>query len=292
MKIGMVVNTLHNMSLEEIAQWASSVGLENFELPAGPGSRLCDPDRILAGNAGEVRSAVDQAGIQISAINYATNHLDPNPEKRDANNAYMRKVIEAAAQLEVPNVMCFVGGDLGKGFMENMGLFEDHFLPLLAHAKDNGVKLCIENCPAGGWNIANNPAVLRELFVAADDLAGSMALEFDPSHAVWLQLDYSKFAEEFAPRTCLMHAKDTIVDNTTLSENGIMGVVKSWWSYKIPGRGVINWPELLQVMHDGGFDGPIHIEHEDSEYSGSEEKQKQGLLIGLEILRGAIADLT
>lgn len=289
MKFGMNIGCLRNMSLEMMATWAASVGMETFEIPAGPGDRLCDVDKVLRGDAPTLKKAIEAKGITISSLIYATNHLDPNTVQRKKGNAHMRKVIEAAEQLQVKFVGCFVGGDLSKNFFENMGLVEENFLPLVAHAKDHGVKLCIENCPAGGWNIGNNPAIWRELFQATEGegLDGFLLLEYDPSHLVWLQVDYLKAAAEFAPKIGIMHAKDTIIDKNTLSDNGILGVKDPWWKYKIPGNGNVNWKALLGTLKKNGFDGVVNIEHEDPEYSGTDEKCKEGLIKGLQVLHQA-----
>ncbi len=289
MKFGMNVGCFHNLSLEQMAAWAASVGMETFEIPAGSGDRLCNVDKILHGGAPALKKAVEAKGITISSLIYATNHLDPNAAQRKTGNATLRKVIEAAEQLGVQFVGCFVGGDQSRNFFENMGLVEEHFLPLVAHAKDHGVKLCIENCPAGGSNIGNNPAIWRELFEAAagEGLDGYLLLEYDPSHLVWLQVDYLKAAAEFGTKIGIMHAKDTTVNKTALTDNGILGIKDSWWKYKIPGRGEIDWKALLGTLKKNGFDGAVNIEHEDSEFSGTDEKCKEGLIKGLQTLHQA-----
>ncbi len=289
MKFGMNTGCLHNLTLDQMSTWAASVGMETFEIPAGPGDRVCDVDKVLHGGASALRKAVEAKKISFSSLIYATNHLDPNAAQRKKGNAHMRKVIEAAEQLGVQFVGCFVGGDLSKNFFENMGMVEENFLPLVAHAKDHGVKLCIENCPAGGWNIGNNPAVWRELFeaTAGEGLDGYLLLEYDPSHLVWLQVDYLKAAAEFAPKIGIMHAKDTIINKQVLSDNGILGLKDPWWKYKIPGQGNIDWKSLLKTLKQHGFDGAVNIEHEDSEFSGTDEKCKAGLVKGLKTLREA-----
>ncbi len=289
MKLGMNVGCIRSLSLEQITTWAASVGIETVEITAGPGNRFCDVDKVLQGGAASLKKVVETKGITISSLIYTTNHVDPNTAQRTKGNAHMRKVIEAAEQLGVQFVGCFVGGDMSKNFFENMGLVEEHFLPLVAHAKDHGVKLCIENCPSGGWNIGNNPAVWRDLFEAAagEGLDGYLALEYDPSHLVWLQIDYLKAAAEFAPKIGVMHAKDTIVNKNALAGNGILGIKDKWWEYKIPGRGSIDWKTLLGTLKQNGFDGDVNIEHEDAEFSGTDEKCKEGLIKGLHTLREA-----
>ena len=52
----------------------------------------------------------------------------------------------------------------------------------------------------------------------------------------------------------------------------------------MPGMGNVDWGKFIKVLKDNGYDGVISIEHEDPLYEGSEEKVKEGLLLGLKHL--------
>ncbi|HME53379.1 MAG TPA: sugar phosphate isomerase/epimerase family protein [Candidatus Lokiarchaeia archaeon] len=275
----------HNLlrkDLGETAAWANQVGFQTFELAAGPGA-IVNVDKVLSGGAGDVKTPCTDNSIEITSLAYCTNHLAP--EGRDKNNDHMRKVIEAASQLEVGLVACFVGGAGGQLFNE-MGLFEEFFVPLLDHAKDNGVKLAIENCPAGGFNIGRSPYFWREIFSAVDD-SPNLGLEFDPSHLVWLQIDWKKALDEFTGKVLTLHAKDTIINADVLADRGLYE--PGWWQYKLPGLGLIDWAALFAILKEHDFTGAINIEHEDSAYMAGEEKIKEGLLLGLKTLQDAMA---
>ena len=279
-KCGFLPGCLGNKELEDVAKWASSVGFETFELPAAPGSMMMNVEMALSGSAGEIRSACVDNGIEISSLTYCANHLDPR--ERDANNAHMRKVIEAASQLECGIIGCFVGGT-GGDFYSEMALFEEHFVPLVDYAAEHDVKLAIENCPAGGKNIGRSPYFWREMFEACE--SDNLGLEFDPSHLVWLQVDWKKALQEFTNKrkVFILHGKDTLVDDAVLADRGLYE--GGWWRYKIPGLGLVDWKYLFDTLKAEGFSGAINIEHEDSEYSGSEDRVKEGLLLGLETFR-------
>lgn len=275
----------HNLlrkDLNETAAWASQVGFQTFELAAGPGA-IVDVDKVLSGNAGDVKKPCQENSIEITSLAYCVNHLAP--DNRDKNNDHMRNVIEAASQLEVGIVACFVGGVGGQLFNE-MALFEEHFLPLLDYAKDHGIKLAIENCPAGGFNIGRSPYFWREIFSAADN-SPYLGLEFDPSHLVWLQIDWKKALDEFAGKVLTLHAKDTLLNTDILADRGLYE--PGWWEYKIPGLGVIDWTALFAILKEHDFTGAINIEHEDSAFLASEESIKEGLLLGLKTLQNAMA---
>ncbi len=277
-------NLFRNKSLDETAAWAHKVGFETFELAAGPGA-VVDIEKVLAGKAGAVRDPCKKNSIEITSLAYCVNHLEPG--SRDKNNAHMRKVIEAAHQLEVGIVACFVGGT-GGAFYQEMGLFEEHFMPLVDHAKSNDVKLAIENCPAGGTNIGRSPYFWREIFAASED-SPHLGLEFDPSHLVWLQIDWKKALDEFAgkKKVFTLHAKDTVIDSAMLADRGLYE--PGWWAYKIPGLGTVDWKALFRTLKKHGFSGAINIEHEDGAYLANDDKIKEGLLLGLKTLKDALA---
>ncbi|MBN2152684.1 MAG: sugar phosphate isomerase/epimerase [Candidatus Lokiarchaeota archaeon] len=280
-------NLFRSKQLEETAAWARGVGFETFELAAGPGA-IVDVDKVLAGGAGDVREPCKKHSIEVTSLAYCVNHLEPG--SRDNHNAHMRKVIEAAQQLDVGIVACFVGGT-GGAFFQEMGLFEEHFIPLVEHARSHGVRLAIENCPAGGSNIGRSPYFWREIFAACED-SPSLGLEFDPSHLVWLQVDWKKALDEFSARKKVftLHAKDTAIDSTMLADRGLYE--PGWWAYKIPGLGVIDWKALFGILKKHGFSGAINIEHEDGAYLASDDKIKEGLLLGLKTLKEALAAST
>ncbi|NMC08390.1 MAG: sugar phosphate isomerase/epimerase [Candidatus Lokiarchaeota archaeon] len=277
-------NLFRSKSLDEVAAWAHKVGFETFELAAGPGA-LVDVEKVLSGNAGAIRDPCKNNSIAITSISYCVNHLDPNG--RDKHNAHLKKVIDAARQLGVGIVACFVGGT-GAAFYQEMGLFEEHFMPLVEHAKDNDVKLAIENCPAGGFNIGRSPYFWREIFAASED-SPHLGLEFDPSHLVWLQVDWNKALDEFAgkKKVFTLHAKDTIINKEVLADRGFYE--PGWWEYKIPGLGVVDWKALFTTLKKHAFSGAINIEHEDGAYLANDDKIKEGLLIGLKTLQNSLA---
>ena len=82
------------------------------------------------------------------------------------------------------------------------------------YAGERDVKIAIENCPMifsydewpGGNNLAWSPAIWDEMFSAIPD--ANFGLNLDPSHLVWLQIDYERAVYDFADRIFHAHAKD------------------------------------------------------------------------------------
>ena len=283
-KFGIQVNGMKNEPLEHVAKWASEHGIQTFELPAGPGASHVNVNKVLSGDAASVTKPCKNHDIEIASLTYCTNHLAP--ETRDGANSHMRKVIEAAQQLEAPIVSCFVGGTGSGNIWSEMGLFEEHFLPLVDHAGDHGIKLAIENCPAGGKNIGRSPYYWNEIFEASEH-SKWLGLEFDPSHLVWLHIDWKKALDDYLgkDKVFIFHAKDTIIYEDILADRGVLDL--GWWEFKIPGLGAIDWSDFASIVKKHGFAGSINIEHEDSAYRSSDEKMQEGWLMGLKTLKNA-----
>ena len=100
-----------------------------------------------------------------------------------------------------------------------------------------------------------------------------------------------KVVEEFSDRIFHVHAKDVEIREEVLYEQGIYGHFgsnphgKSWWIYRLPGLGDIDWEGFILALKKVGYDYVISIEHEDPVWEGDLERSKRGLLMGLDFLK-------
>jgi sugar phosphate isomerase/epimerase len=216
--------------------------------------------------------------------------LHPDLSHRQNVIDHLKKVIVAAGRMGVPVVNTFCGGDASKhvdaNWQEALKVWPD----IVAHARDNGVKLTFENCPMifsydewpGGHNIAHSPYVWRRILEAWGDTVG---LNYDPSHLVWLMIDQARFIREFGPHILHMQAKDVMIDHDGLYERGSISSGIGWQIPRIPGLGDVNWNVIFSGLYRAGYDGPIIIEHEDRKFEGTDELVKRGFLIARDVLR-------
>jgi sugar phosphate isomerase/epimerase len=242
-------------SPEKLA-FAAQAGYEGVVVTPGPdfNSYLSDSaiDQILA--------AARNAGIRIVSIEYfGPNHTDPDAGKRATANAEFVRALEFCHRLGCKFVGTFSGGipgasmeDQAKAFAD---VFNEKYLPV---CEKLGVTMGWENYPNGG-NFASTPAAMLAVF----DLVSSkrLGLEFDPSHFVRQYIDPISVAWQFKDRILAVHAKDTEIIQPVLQQVGISG--HGWWRYRIPGQGIVNWPEFLTVLLQIQFNGGIAVEHED-----------------------------
>jgi len=118
MKLGLLTAAFPTLTLEEVAQWAHDHGFEALEIASWPSGR--GEHRRYAGvshidvehlEPKRVRDVLRRYNLEISSLAYYPNNLDPDQEARHAANDHLRRVIEAAEELEVGIVGTFYGGD-------------------------------------------------------------------------------------------------------------------------------------------------------------------------------------
>ena len=242
-------------------------------------------------DAGKVQDTLDRHGLEISSLAYYPNNLHPDPAERRAANAHLRKVIDAAARLGVPTVGTFVGRDKTKNVPDNFREFRKVWPRLVSYAEDRGVNVAIENCPMifswdewpGGTNLASTPAAWDEMFSLVP--SKRFGLNLDPSHLVWLQIDYERVVRDYASRILHVHAKDMEIDRDGLYRHGTASQGMGWQVPRLPGLGEVRWDRFLSQLYRVGYDGVVSVEHEDRAFERTEALVKRGFLIARDTLR-------
>ena len=297
MRLGLLTAPFPRRSLEQVASWAAGEGFQMLEVACWPaagsdrrryaGTSHIDVRRL---DPGGVRNVLDRHGLEISSLAYYPNNLHPDPAERRAANAHLRKVVDAAAELEVPIVGTFVGRDQTKNVPDNFREFRKVWPRLVAYAESRGVKIAIENCPMifsydewpGGTNLASTPAIWDEMFSIVD--SPSFGLNLDPSHLVWLRIDYERAVREYASRILHVHAKDLEIDRDGLFRNGTISLGMGWQVPRLPGLGEVRWDRFVAALYRAGYDYVVSIEHEDRSFEGTEDLVKRGFLIARDAL--------
>jgi len=306
MKLGLLTAALGQMSLEQVTAWAAQAGYEALEVAAWPtGSEHIheaahlDVAGFTAGDAGDVRELMDRHGLAISAVTYCGNNLHADAAERDRIHRHLRACIDAAAALGVPYVTTFIGRDITLPVADNLKLAERHLPPLARYAADHGVKLLAENCPMEGWHPDGYPGNLAyspELWDWMSELG--FGLTYDPSHLPWLGIDPLDALNHALQAGIVGHvqAKDIQIDERARTRYGVFGKTVGrveptdvgWWRYRVPGRGQLDWNQIIDALYAAGYDGDIAVEHEDPVWGGTVAKTLQGMEIAARTLRPLI----
>ncbi len=281
MKIGFHTNSLGWQGLKDlnkIADWAVENGFEDMEVgPAVPIS-----EEIL----GQV---LEKGKIDIGALIYCRNFLDPDEEVAKNHYNNMMERIGLAGKLGIKTVVSCTGVtpeafygmryDPEKSLKQVVELYKS----FLEEAEKNNVRIAIENCPMMG-NIAISPYMWEKLFTAIQ--SDRLGLCYDPSHMIWQMMDPYESIKEFGHKIYHVHGKDTEILRHNLNRIGILHNITEenhfydhqWWRHRLPGLGEVDWSKIVANLDEIAYQGSISIEHEDPVWEGSLEKVQTGII--------------
>ncbi|MCX6017487.1 MAG: sugar phosphate isomerase/epimerase [Chloroflexi bacterium] len=147
------------------------------------------------------------------------------------------------------------------GFRE----FADRFNPILDVFKEQKIRFALEAHPTEiAFDIAS-----AERAIAALKGRKEFGFNYDPSHFGYQNVDYVAFIRRFRDRIYHMHVKD-VWWSATPKEAGVFGGHTNFgdsrraWDFRSPGRGSIQFEEIIRALNEIGYAGPLSVEWEDS----------------------------
>ena len=199
---------------------------------------------------------------------------DPEAVRQRAADE-MKLTARAAANLGVDVVNGFTGSSIWHllysfppvseamieaGFQD----FADRWGPILDVFDEEGVRFALEVHPT---EIAFD-VVTAERALDAVGRREAFGFNYDPSHLAYQGVDLVDFVLRFAERIYHVHMKDAAL--TLDGESGILsshlnfGTPGRGWDFRTPGRGEINFEEIIRTLNAIGYDGPLSVEWEDA----------------------------
>lgn len=287
MKLGMVTDSLADLTLAEAAKVCRGLGLEQVELGCGNWSPAPHVNLdALTADAGERRRLTDtlgEQGLEISVLNCSGNPLFPG-EKGERDRVVVEKTFTLAEQLGLKNVVMMSG--LPGGCPEDrtptwiVTSWPPETLEILKYqwqvavpawrelarrAKDHGVeRIALE---FHGWQLVYSAETLLRLRGEVGDILG---VNLDPSHLFWMGADPLAVAEALKGCIYHVHIKDVRLErfagpNTLLDTKGVLEYAARSWNFVTPGTGHNEdwWRAFLLKLRECGYDGPLSIEQED-----------------------------
>jgi sugar phosphate isomerase/epimerase len=147
-----------------------------------------------------------------------------------------------------------------KGFQD----FAKRFLPILDAFEKVNVNFALEVHPT---EIAFDIVSARR---ALEAVGGHkrFGFNFDPSHLGYQGVDYVKFIREFGERIFHCHVKDAWWghgDGTVGVFGGHtdFGDARRFWDFRSPGRGDVDFEDVIVALNDVKYAGPLSVEWED-----------------------------
>ena len=142
--------------------------------------------------------------------------------------------------------------------------FADRWNPILDVFDEEGVRFGLEVHPT---EIAYD-IVMTEKTLAAINHRPAFGLNFDPSHLYHQFVDPVLFIEIFADRTYHVHIKNavrTLNGRTSILGSHLdFGDARRGWDFRTPGRGGVEFEEIVRALNRIGYGGPLSVEWEDS----------------------------
>jgi sugar phosphate isomerase/epimerase len=153
-----------------------------------------------------------------------------------------------------------VPGQIEAGFQD----FADRWTPILDVFEAENVDFALEVHPTEiAFDIASAAQALEAI-----NYHPRFGFNYDPSHLGYQGVDYVKFIRDFGAYIFHAHVKDAWWGHG----NGDVGVfgghtdfgdARRYWDFRSPGRGDINFEEVIVALNDVNYQGPLSIEWED-----------------------------
>jgi sugar phosphate isomerase/epimerase len=141
--------------------------------------------------------------------------------------------------------------------------FAKRWNPIIDVFDEVGVKFALEVHPT---EIAYDIYTTQAALAAIGNRPG-FGINFDPSHLYHQFVDSVAFIDAFKDRIYHVHVKDAVV--TLNGRSGILGSHLNFgdprrgWDFRSPGRGGVDFEEIIRALNHTGYSGPLSVEWED-----------------------------
>jgi len=188
---------------------------------------------------------------------------------------YMMKVPTACENYGIGIVTGFMGSPIWKFFysfpptpdkMVEEGYDEivKLWTPILDEFERKKIKFALEVHPT---EIAFDYYSTRKLFEKLK-YHPAFGLNFDPSHLLWQGVNPSVFLQDYIRYVYHVHLKDVgiVKDGRTgmLGSHLPFGSTERGWNFRSLGRGNVNFEEIIRILNEHHYNGPLSIEWEDN----------------------------
>ncbi len=284
-----------DLPLEDMARKASDFGYQGLELACWGDHFEVDKAAADEDYSAAKRDLLDRYDLQCLAISshlvgqavcdkidarhqailpeYVWGDGDPAGVNQRASEE-MKNTARAAQKLGVGVVNGFTGSSIwhllysfppvpetmiADGFQH----FADCWNPILDVFGECGVRFALEVHPTEiAFDIHTASRALEAI-----DHREEFGFNFDPSHLLWQGVDPVEFIRAFPDRIYHVHIKDAIV--TLDGRSGILashlnfGDARRGWDFRSPGRGGVQFEEIIRALNQIGYGGPLSVEWED-----------------------------
>ncbi len=147
---------------------------------------------------------------------------------------------------------------------DGFAYFAKMWTPILDVFDECGVKFALEVHPT---EIAFDIVTAKKALEAVKHRK-TFGFNFDPSHLHWQMVNPVRFLQEFSDRIYHVHMKDAALQLDGYS--GILGSHLNFgkpnrgWDFRSLGHGGVDFEEIIRILNQIGYQGPLSVEWEDS----------------------------
>ncbi|HEY2826534.1 MAG TPA: sugar phosphate isomerase/epimerase [Pirellulales bacterium] len=284
-----------DLPLETMARKASEFGYDGVELACWGDHFEVDKAISDSGYCKRKRELLEKNDLQLYAIsahlvgqavcdNIDERHKsilppyvwgDGNPEAVNRRAAdEIKNTARAAQKLGVSVVNGFTGSAIwhllysfpptpSKMIDDGFKQFAQRWNPILDVFAECGVRFALEVHPTEiAFDLYSAQRVLEAIGHREE-----FGFNFDPSHLIWQGVDPVEFIRAFPDRIFHVHMKDaiTLLNGRTgiLGSHLNFGDPRRGWEFRSPGRGSVNFEEIIRALNQAGYNGPLSVEWED-----------------------------
>ena len=229
------------MPLEPALEKIAATGYDGIDI-SGTHGPSADPRSVTPELRAQTRSIADRLGLTIEAVithaNLANSLFTDEPLD-------LKGSVDLAVDVGAPLVVFHMGGpkDDAAQRAEAWRRVVAYLQDALAYAEPRNVQLAVDGVWAD-W-LTDTPERFLELHGEVG--SASFGINFDPCYLTLLGLDPVAVAHQWQGRIVHAHLKDHI------------GTYPDW-DHKIPGRGSLDYPRIVQGLRDIGFAEALAIE--------------------------------
>ena len=304
MRIGMITDSLGNLSFDEMLRASAELGLETLEFACGNWSSAPHIDLAAmldsAATRAEFVAKVRDHGLTIAALNCSGNPLHPGPQGMK-HRQVTEDTIRLASLMGIDRVVMMSGLPGGPGDANPNWIITDwppecadiqryqwdeciipYWRDLVKFSNNLGVgKLCLE---LHGHQAVYN---VQTLFRLRDAVGETVGANYDPSHPMWMGADPIAAVRKLGSAIYYVHAKDTRVEPIPAAIDGVLDArppnhyAERAWNYITLGygHGETWWRQFCTALKQAGYDDVLSIEHEDMMLSPMEGMRKSVALL-------------
>lgn len=256
--------TRFGLGLDEAIQFAADKGVPALEFAFDPfevttkTAKLSEPEKEYLG---AVKRLCDSAGTRVALLRL--NYVLEAEDKRSVKNfqMMMRKLGALSKAVGCDRVAFSIKPSEAEDRIETAAAAIN---PVLADFEKQGLKLLLSlSTPEAyrGKTLRHwrplEPQEWRDLIAHCPGLA----ISFSAADCAWQSINYLQILPGIVQAIEHVEANDVEINRELLQDSGLFGPL--WWRYRKPGKGSIDWRQLIEALKMYDYQGPLSIRFDD-----------------------------